>query len=139
MPTATKKSSSKSSSSNEQEITTGALPPDEPRTEAEQKQDAKDIEKAVKNDAPAVDRAEPIKGVHMDQFARRFGNDILIGHFVTITEGEHKGTLGTFEWIEEADENGYPVKIGVRPRNEAFQILIVDAKDVVSAADVSRR
>lgn len=101
----------------------------------------KNRKEAEKHDVAGERRDRRYDPIHMDQFAARHGADLLQGHFVTITKGEHEGVKGVFESVVEADENGYPKVILVVPRHSARSRITVDAADVVNSdeAVVGRR
>lgn len=68
---------------------------------------------------------------------RRSINDVLMGHFATVTDGEHKGRLVVTEHPTEFDKNGWPVKVQVITRDAANERLIVDY-DALAPARANR-
>lgn len=86
---------------------------------------------------PAAARAAS-EGVRIDNMSRRSAEEPLMGHFVSITDGEHAGKLATYESNATVDENGYPLSINVRLRDSTSQLVTVAFDDVAPAAEDRR-
>lgn len=64
-------------------------------------------------------------GQVVDNKTVRSDEDVMLGHFCTITAGEHAGTYAVFESVSTTDEDGYPFKVVVVTRDDNHQRLEV--------------
>lgn len=72
-----------------------------------------------------------VQPVNTDGTNRRSDDDALVGHFVDVVAGEHKGRFGAFERVLKHDvETGYPAQALIRTRDEFNQLLAVAYKDL---------
>jgi len=78
-------------------------------------------------------------GVRPDQLTVKDASEAYYGHFATVEGGPHKGSYGVYEDTLTSDENGRPLTVAVRTRDDNHQRIVVKYDDLARAEAGGRR